>query len=124
MQLVKLAKEYQNTFLMQHTRFDLTPVNEIQTSIINWGNVDPVIDDRLSEEAMQQQRDRWNCIEAWRYGLLLYIARVFRCNGRTSPPTPPRLATYARFIFEHVQCCRRTSIVQKQAFLPLFFAGC
>jgi hypothetical protein len=27
-------------------------------------------------------------------------------------------------IFEHVQSCRRTSIVAKQAFFPLFLAGC
>ncbi|OKL56438.1 hypothetical protein UA08_08160 [Talaromyces atroroseus] len=122
MQLANLAEENEKALSMRWTRFDLTLVDEIQNSITNWKNSNPDIDEDLSEEAMHQQRDRWHCTEAWRYGLLIYITRVFRWNRETS--VPKKLATYARFILEHVQCCRRTSIVQKQAFLPLFFAGC
>jgi Fungal specific transcription factor domain len=122
MQLVNLAEENEKVLSMRWTKFDLTLVDEIQNSIINWKNSNLDLDDDLPEEAIQQQRDRLHCTEAWRYGLLIYITRVFRWNRKTS--VPKRLTTYARFVFEHVQCCRRTSIVQKQAFLPLFFAGC
>lgn len=122
MQLASLAEEHEKASSMRWTRFDLTLVDEIQASIINWRNPGLKIDDILPEEQMQQQRDRWNCAEAWRYGLLIYIMRVFRWNRKMNPP--PRLAVYARIIVEHVNSCRHTSIVQKQAFLPLFFAGC
>jgi Fungal specific transcription factor domain len=107
---------------MHWTHFDLTLVDEIQSSIIDWKNPSLELDNDISEEQMQQQRDRWNCTEAWRYGLLIYITRVFRWNRQMSPPS--RLAIYARLILEHVNACRHTAIVQKQSLIPLFFAGC
>lgn len=122
MQLVSLAEENEKASSMRWTRFDLTLVGEIQAFIISWDNPSLVIGDDMSEEQMQQQRDRWNCSEAWRYGLLIYITRVFRWDRKTSPPL--RLALYARLVLEHVHSCRHTTIVQKQAFLPLFFASC
>jgi hypothetical protein len=121
-QLASLAEENEKAASMRWTRFDLTLVDEIQTSITNWKHPSLEIDDDISEEQMQQQRDRWNCTEAWRYGLLVYITRVFRWNRNLSPPS--RLAVYARLIVEHVHSCRHTAIVQKQVLLPLFFAGC
>jgi hypothetical protein len=122
MQLTSLAEENEKASSMRWTSFDLTFVNEIQACIINWRNPSLEIDDNVSEEQMQQQRDRGNCTEAWRYGLLIYITRVFRWKRNMSPPS--RLALYARLILEHVNSCRQSTIVQKQAFLPLFFAGC
>ena len=74
------------------------------------------------QETVQQQRDRWNWTEAWRFGLLIYITRVFLWNRNTRPPL--RLDFFARLILEHVHSCRHTAIVQKQALLPMFFAGC
>ncbi|KAE9367713.1 hypothetical protein N431DRAFT_416495 [Stipitochalara longipes BDJ] len=122
MQLASLAEENEKASSMRWTRFDLTLVDEIQASIISWENPGLDFDDDVSEEQMQQQRDRWNCTEAWRYGLLIYITRVFRWDRKSSPPS--KLALYARLILEHVHSCRRTAIIQKQAFLPLFFASC
>ncbi|PMD40625.1 hypothetical protein L207DRAFT_554328 [Hyaloscypha variabilis F] len=122
MQLASLAEENEKVSSMRWARFDLTPIDEIQAFIISWENPSPIIDDEISEEQMQRQRDRWNCTEAWRYGLLIYITRVFRWDRKTNPPL--RLALYARLVLEHVNSCRRTAIVQKQAFLPLFFASC
>lgn len=123
MQLTSLAQENEQALSMRWTTFDLTLVNDIQTSINNWKNTGILtIDNDLSEESMQQQRDRYHCTEAWRYGLLIYITRVFQWNRKLSPPRT--LTIYARLIFEHVQSCRRTSIVAKQAFFPLFLAGC
>ena len=122
MQLTSLVEEKEKISLMRWTSYNPVLVDKIEASIVDWKNPSLGIHDDISEEQMQQQRDRWNCAEAWRYGLLLYITRVFRCDRNTSPPS--RLATYARLILEHVHSCRHTAIVQKQAFLPLFFAGC
>jgi hypothetical protein len=122
MQVASLAEENEKASSMRWTKFDLTLVDEIQASIINWKSPTLDIDSDVSEEQMQQQRDRWNCTEAWRYGLLIYITRVFRWKRNTSPPS--KLAIYARLILEHVNSCRHTALIQKQAFLPLFFAGC
>jgi len=122
MQLTSLAQENEQALSMSWTRFDLTLVNDIQASIANWKNYSILtIDNGHSEESMQQQRDRYHCTEAWRYSLLIYITRVFLARKLSPPKT---LAIYARLIFEHVQSCRRTSIVAKQAFFPLFLAGC
>ncbi|CRG87158.1 hypothetical protein PISL3812_04174 [Talaromyces islandicus] len=122
MQLASLAEENEKVLSMRWARFDLAIINEIQTSILNWKNSSLEIENGLSEEEMHQQRDRWNCTEAWRYGLLTYITRVFLWNRKTTPPS--RLAIYGRLILDHVNSCRRTNIVQKQAFFPLFLAGC
>jgi hypothetical protein len=124
MQLASLAEENEKVLSMRWAKFDLTIIDEIQTSILNWKNSSLEIDDGLSEEQMHRQRDRWNCTEAWRYGLLIYITRVFLWNRNTKPPYSSRLAIYGRLILDHVNSCRRTSIVQKQAIFPLFLAGC
>ncbi|KAH8810619.1 fungal-specific transcription factor domain-containing protein [Xylogone sp. PMI_703] len=121
MQLANLAAENEKASSMCET-IDLALVDEIQTSLINCKNPTLEIHDDILEEHMQQNRDRWHCIEAWRYGLLVYITRVFRWDRKADPPS--RLATYARLVLEHVQACRRTAMVQKQMLLPLFFAGC
>ncbi|EED12918.1 hypothetical protein TSTA_054290 [Talaromyces stipitatus ATCC 10500] len=122
MQLTNLARENEQALSMRCTKFDPALVNNTRASISEWRNPSTPIDNNLPEEAMQQQRDRWNCTETWRYGLLIYITRVFLWNRESNPPNI--LVTYARLIFEHVQSCRRTSIVAKQAFFPLFLAGC
>lgn len=123
MQLTSLARENEQALSMRWTKFDLTPVNNIQASIANWKNNNILmISNNISEELIQQQRDRYHCTEAWRYGLLIYITRVFYWPRESTPPNT--LTIYARLLFEHVQSCRRTSIVAKQAFFPLFLAGC
>lgn len=122
MHLSSLAEEKEKASLMHWTEFDLTIVNEIQASIVNWKNFTFDIEDIIEEEQIQQQRDKWNCAEVWRYALLIYITRVFRWNRKMSPS--PKLAIYARLLIEHVNSVRRTAIIQKQTLLPLFLAGC
>ncbi|KAH6646199.1 fungal-specific transcription factor domain-containing protein [Truncatella angustata] len=122
MQLARLAEENEKAASMHCARFDPTLVDEIQASIINWENPSFEFEDDLPEEKIQQQRDEWNCVEAWRYGLLIYIIRVFQWDRTRSPPS--RLIGYARHVFEHVYSCRKTAVVQKQLLLPLFFGGC
>jgi hypothetical protein len=122
MQLASLAEENEKARLMRWTRFDMTLVDEIQASITGWENPGVEISDDALEEQMHQERDRWHCIEVWRYGLLIYIARVFRWNRNTNPPQI--LAFYARIVLDHVHSCRQIAVVQKGALLPLFLAGC
>lgn len=121
-QLTSLAEEHEIVSRMRWARFDTTLVDEIQASTISWVNSNLQLNEGIPEEEMQQQRDKYHCSEAWRYGLLIYIERVFRWDRKSSPPA--KLTIYARLIIEHVHSCRHTTIVQKQTFLPLFFAGC
>ncbi|EXJ80644.1 hypothetical protein A1O3_06928 [Capronia epimyces CBS 606.96] len=124
-QLASLAEEKEKAASMRWTRFDLTLVDEIQQSIINWKNPGlefRIEDDSMSEEQLQRQRDIYHCSEAWRYGLLIYITRVFYWNRHDTPPR--KLAYYARLTIEHVNSCRNTAPIQRQVLLALFFAGC
>jgi len=126
MQLANLAAENEPASAPRNmTAFALTDlVDEIEASLNSWqykpmlGVNDPAADDA---EAMQTDRDRYHCCEAWRHGLLIYIQRVFRWRRGQKPPA--RLAYLARVTIDHVRSCRRTSTVQKQSLLPAFFAG-
>lgn len=77
--------------------------------------------DNEDEEYCQQQ-DRHHLAEAWRYGLLLYIQRVFRWD-RQSHRRPPEALRLTSRILEHSRNCRKTSQAQKQLLLPIFLAG-
>ncbi|KAK7900989.1 hypothetical protein LTR67_003275 [Exophiala xenobiotica] len=120
-QLANLAEENEKALSMRWTKFDLTLVDQIQQSIINWKNVVLEFDDSISEEEMHHQRDVYHCSEVWRYGLLTYIARVFYWKRHEPPPS--KLAYYARLAIEHVNACRHTAPVQRQVLLALFLAG-
>ena len=120
-QLASLAEENEKALSMRWTRFDLTLVDEIWQSILNWKHVGLDYDDSMSEEQMHHQRDVYHCSEVWRYGLLIYIIRVFYWKRHESPPR--KLAHYARLAIEHVNACRHTAPVQRQVLLALFWAG-
>ncbi|KAH8196980.1 hypothetical protein TruAng_008839 [Truncatella angustata] len=100
MQLARLAEENEKAASMHCARFDPTLVDEIQASIINWENPSFEFEDDLPEEKIQQQRDEWNCVEAWRYGLLIYIIRVFQWDRTKSPPS--RLIGTASSLLEDI----------------------
>ncbi|KAF9630304.1 hypothetical protein BFW01_g866 [Lasiodiplodia theobromae] len=74
------------------------------------------------EEKVNAKQDLHHCAEAWRYALLFYVERVFKWD-RKGPPSP-RGAFLARKTLNHVWCCRRSTMVQKQLLLPVFLAGC
>ncbi|KAJ0421678.1 hypothetical protein BJY00DRAFT_311979 [Aspergillus carlsbadensis] len=105
------------------------------------------------EELAHYRQDLHHCAEAWRYGLLLYIERVFKwrhSRDSTTTTTKPRnqppqqtlmLSFLARKTLNNVTACRRTSssnrntntntnttstnlMLQKQLLLPVFLAGC
>ncbi|KIW11191.1 hypothetical protein PV08_10491 [Exophiala spinifera] len=120
-QLAALAEENEKALSMRWTRFDMSVVDEIRQSIVNWKNVVLEYDDSMSEEQMHRQQDVYHCSEVWRYGLLIYITRVFYWK-RHEPP-PRKLAYHARLAIEHVNACRHTAPVQRQVLLALFWAG-
>lgn len=136
--LAELAKQREIAARMAWLSFDQSPVTTIEREIRHWesshfAEVDiqdiDIIAEVLQgadfktdvEETLNSKQDRHHCAEAWRYALLIYIARVFhwdRESHRTS-----ELALLVRKTLDHVRSCRRTSQTQKQLLLPVFLAG-
>ncbi|KAL1876155.1 hypothetical protein Plec18167_005418 [Paecilomyces lecythidis] len=138
--LAELAKQNEIACNMTWLTFDPTPVKQVEHQIHNWdsdafaepccsrpSNVynssesDSETDDVTMEEAMHAQQDRYHCAEAWRHALLIYIERVLKWDRKS--PRPKSLNKLIRSVLNHVRCCRRTSLTQKQLLLPVFLAG-
>ncbi|KAK8071820.1 hypothetical protein PG996_005168 [Apiospora saccharicola] len=123
MRLARLSAEKRHSASMEYVKFDDTVVSDIERSLESWRHVSPPAADQDDEGAMHQDMDSMHCAEAWRGGLLLYVYRVF--HWEPGSRTPVRLARVARVTVDHVFACRDdSSLVAKQALLPLFFAGC
>ncbi|KAA8651225.1 uncharacterized protein ATNIH1004_000103 [Aspergillus tanneri] len=129
--LAELAQQKELASSMTWLAFDLTPVLHIEAQICSWKNPSScsyfATDFELNhtagtdEDTLHARKDRYHCIEAWRHALLLYIERVFKWDrGVSQPKTMGRLI---RSTLDHVRCCRRTSMTQKQLLLPVFLAG-
>lgn len=127
------ARELELTSTMICAKFDTDPVLALEKSIRDW--TDPEydeLDDRRSGylctevdeigHMLHYKEDLHHCAEAWRYGLLLYIERVFKWQ-RNQPPSPI-LGFLARKTLNHMTSCRRSTMVQKQLLLPVLLAGC
>lgn len=132
-ELADLARQKEIASSMKWLSFDMTPVHEVERNIAAWtngsapsDNADDEHEESMSVEQAEAQfhdkQDRYHCAEAWRYALLLYIERVFKCDDhqRCRPRSISRLV---RLILDHVRCERRTSQIQKQLLLPVFLAG-
>ncbi|KAK7915008.1 hypothetical protein PG985_012711 [Apiospora marii] len=122
MHLARLSAEKRKATSMQYVKFDGTVISDIEKSLMSWQHISPPTADQ-DESSMHQDMDSMHCAEAWRNGLLLYLYRVFQWEpGRR---VPMRVARLARVTADHVFACRDdSSLVAKQALLPLFFAGC
>lgn len=150
--LAKYARELELASAMTCVTFRSDPVLDVERSIREWaaeeygdicgvaglqrgeaggGDDDLVEQDgggggggggETVEEKVNAKQDLHHCAEAWRYALLLYVERVFRWDRKG--PVSPRGAFLARKTLNHVWCCRRSTMVQKQLLLPLFLAGC
>ncbi|KAH7121534.1 fungal-specific transcription factor domain-containing protein [Dactylonectria macrodidyma] len=128
------AREYELVANMTCAKFDMGPVLELESKIREWK--DPEYSDfddhNVSDSSAAQgcdpedvahyKEDLHHCAEAWRYSLLIYIARVFK--WQRDQPAPPVLGFLARKTLNHVSSCRYTSMLQKQLLLPVFLAGC
>lgn len=120
-QLAHLVVANQRTPTSQFSSFDADLVSEIEQSLQTWQHTSPV-DAWVNEESMHRDNDEMHCSEAWRYGLLIYIYRVFQ--WQSGMPVPVQIAHQARLIVDHVFACRDTGYLAKQAIFPLFLAGC
>ncbi|KAH8422334.1 Zn(II)2Cys6 transcription factor [Aspergillus melleus] len=130
--LAELAHQRELASSMTWLSFDLTPIVQIEDHIRQWGHplysghlVEPDSDsedfEQADEAGFNDQQDRHHCAEAWRHCLLLYIERVFKWERGT--PRPNALSRLARITLDHVRCCRKTSLTQKQLLLPVFLAA-
>ncbi|KAM5343331.1 hypothetical protein ACJ41O_014297 [Fusarium nematophilum] len=128
------AREFELVSSMTCVKFDMGPVLEVEKEIREWKDPDygDLHDQYVFESGFTQgcdtgdmvhyKEDLHHCAEAWRYGLLIYIARVFK--WQRDQPAPPILGFLARKTLNHVSSCRHTSMLQKQLLLPVFLAGC
>lgn len=127
------AREYELVARMTCARFDLGPVLLLEKEIRQWSDLeyespsnhqdfDSLHQDPGADDQAHYKEDLHHCAEAWRWGLLIYIVRVFRWER--NKPAPTILDFLARKTLNHVSSCRSTSMVQKQLLLPVFLAGC
>ena len=119
--LVQFAEEKQRTMSMKWTTFNMQPVLELEQQISNWFYLE-ASDYEDDDESFEHQQDCANAALAWKYALLIYIARVFKWD-RTSDQRPSGIGPLSRLCLDHVRCCRQSSTVQKQVLLPVFLAG-
>ena len=121
--LARLASIYEKASGMEWTTFNTTPVKLITKEVTQWKNDEDVTADEAAyvEDDMDGRRNRFHCIEAWRYAILLYARRVF--VQRQDASGLRSISYLARETLDHVRCIPRTAIVQKQALLPMFLAG-
>ncbi|KAM0428481.1 hypothetical protein ACHAPT_006841 [Fusarium lateritium] len=128
------AREFELVTNMTCVKFDMGPVLGVEKEIREWtdpeyGDLpDQIVADTPPTEGCDigdvahYKEDLHHCAEAWRYGLLIYIGRVFK--WQRDQPAPPILGFLARKTLNHVTSCRYTSMLQKQLLLPVFLAGC
>lgn len=128
--LAHLARENEVAASMEWVQFNLAPVRKIETAIKDWqcprfrdASIDDSDKDQGTDgaEQYQFQQDLYHCAEAWRLSLLIYIERVFKWDRNTKAPAI--IEKLARKTLDHIRCCRRTSLIQKQLLLPVFLAG-
>lgn len=132
-ELADLANQKEIGSSMKWLSFNMAPVFEVENKIAGWVNnlATPSSHDEEHEEPISDEQaewefhisqDRYHCTEAWRHALLLYIERVFKCNGHRKR-RPRKISRLTRLTLDHVRCGRQTSQTQKQLLLPVFLAG-
>ncbi|RKL08626.1 hypothetical protein BFJ68_g9420 [Fusarium oxysporum] len=125
------AREFELISNMTCAKFDMEHVLGVEKEIREW--TDPEYGDLPDQlvsdttgcdigDVAHYKEDLHHCAEAWRYGLLIYIGRVFK--WQRDQPAPSILGFLARKTLNHVTSCRYSSMLQKQLLLPVFLAGC
>lgn len=118
MRLARLSAEKRKSLSMQYVTFDNTNITEVEELLESWYHAPPP-SAYLDEDSMQDDQDGMHCPEAWRYGLFLYVCRVFRWKHGSSIPISVLLR--ARVVVDHVFACLTDRMVARQALLPLVF---
>lgn len=119
--LAKLAMQNEKAEEMEWLIFDTTGVDQVEEVLRECPSNPPTYTATGDEEALEEAQDRYHCEEAWRTGLLLYIARVFR--WKRTDPIPGTVRYLSRVILDHARSIRSTSTIQKQVLLPVFLAA-
>lgn len=121
--LARLASIYEKASNMEWTMFNTTPVEIITKEVTQWKNYEDITAEEAAyaEDDMDDRRNRFHCIEAWRCAILLYARRVFVQKQHTS--SLRSIGHLVRETMDHVRCIPRTAIIQKQVLLPVFLAG-
>jgi hypothetical protein len=121
--LAKLASIYEKTTKMEWTIFNDLPVQAVVDEVKSFVNVEAVSFDDMDnlEEDTSAKRNRFHCIEAWRYAILLYAIRVFR--PKQDAYQIRMIFHFARVILDSVRCIPQSEVIQKQLLLPVFLAG-
>lgn len=121
--LAKLGSIYEKAAKLEWTTFNTQPVDLIVADVLCFNNKEDASFEDLDnvEDDPNARRDRYHCIEAWRYAILLYARRVFRADQDAYGLRA--IDHLTRVILDHVRCIESTSRVQKQVLLPIFLAA-
>ena len=121
-QLAKLAASYKQT-LLGHGSFDAQQVADLAEYVNGWNNNNAMSIEQIqaNNEGTDDKMDRFHCVEAWRYAIILYSRRVFRSHRDSGDLRV--IDHLTRVILDHVRCIRGTQMVQKQVLLPVFLAA-
>lgn len=119
--LAKLAMQNEKAEELEWLTFDTSGVDEVEEALQECSAIPPLHDETEDQETLERAKDRYHCEEAWRTGLLLYIARVFR--WKRTDPAPGKIRYLARVVLDHARSIRRSSATQKQLLLPVFLAA-
>ncbi|KAI1623349.1 fungal-specific transcription factor domain-containing protein [Exophiala viscosa] len=121
--LADLAVIYEKITHLQWAIFDRHPVDAIFEEVKCYVNHEDVNLENLGRpgDNLNDRRDRFHCIEAWRHAVLLYICRVFTPEQDSYQI---RLIDHlSRSILDHARCITEHKVIQKQLLLPIFLAG-
>lgn len=124
MELSDLVAEYEKTREMRWSKFNPSRVVAIQQFLRGWSDerFANIEEQDVDEEEMQLKRDGYNCTEAWRNAILIYILRIFK--NEDFPRSPHAMSYRSRVTLDCVRSCRKSTNVQKQLLLPVFLAAC
>ena len=75
-----------------------------------------------SEDIVHSWYDYSHAASAWKYGLLLYVARVLK-GDLDLGASANEISSLSRLILDDVRCCRADSQIRKQLVHPVFLAG-
>lgn len=122
-ELAQLASEKEQVSKMKYATFDNKRVLELERCIRDF-TIEAFKPESAAdnEERVHIWYDYYNGINAWKYGLLLYIARVLKWD-RTGEPSRHEITLLSRLVLDSVRCCRADSRIRKQLLHPVFLAG-
>lgn len=126
-ELIQLASEKEQISQMKYAKFDTTRVYELEQAIQEYTAAvfrpqDSIDDTTDGDEMIHTWHDYCNASNAWKYALLLYLARVLKWD-RTGASRLPEATSLSRLILDSVRSCRPESSLRKQLLFPLFLAG-